>query len=82
MEYSISSTKLCAGLSDLYQIKSMNGSATNESIKLYERLRELEADKLELGEFFFSCFVIVLDLKHLQTNNAVHRHFKEISCIQ
>jgi hypothetical protein len=53
MEYSISSTKLCAGLSDLYQIKSMNGSATNESIKLYERLRELEADKLELGEFFF-----------------------------
>jgi hypothetical protein len=47
----VSTTKLCAGLSDLYQIRAVNGSASKESTKLYERLREIEADKLELGEF-------------------------------
>uniref|UniRef100_A0A182WWC1 Uncharacterized protein n=1 Tax=Anopheles quadriannulatus TaxID=34691 RepID=A0A182WWC1_ANOQN len=43
--------KLCSGLDDLYQIKpATNGSPTSESVKLFERLRELESERKVLDK--------------------------------
>ncbi|XP_062542009.1 protein Lilipod isoform X2 [Armigeres subalbatus] len=38
-------SKLCAELQDLYQIRPTNGGTDSESVKLFERLRELEAER-------------------------------------
>lgn len=45
-------SKLCAGLEDLYQIRPTGGNGTNghESVKLFERLRELEAERKSLDK--------------------------------
>ncbi|XP_058125050.1 protein Lilipod [Anopheles coustani] len=45
--------KLCSGLDDLYQIKptgTANNGSTLESIKLFERLRELESERKVLDK--------------------------------
>lgn len=38
-------SKLCGDLEDLYQIRPTNGGNIDESAKLFERLRELEAER-------------------------------------
>lgn len=44
-------SKLCTGLEDLYQIRPTGkGANGHESVKLFERLRELEAERKSLGE--------------------------------
>ncbi|XP_053663586.1 protein Lilipod [Anopheles marshallii] len=42
--------KLCSGLDDLYQIKPATNGSTHESVKLFERLRELESERKVLDK--------------------------------
>ncbi|XP_055620583.1 protein Lilipod [Toxorhynchites rutilus septentrionalis] len=45
-----SPSKLCAGLEDMYQLRATNNGTVAECTKLFERLRELEADRKSLDK--------------------------------